>query len=70
MDHQLAARAGDRIGRIQVRVAGQLPLAVEQQIARPGVAAIPQVQHDVLGERPDAILLGGSVNERQHSRGL
>src|SRR6266516_580542 len=70
MDHQLAARALDRVGRVQMGVTRELAPAMEQQITRPGIAAVPEVQHDVLGERPDAIGGRGRADQREYRRGL
>ena len=64
--HEFAARALDRVGRVQVRVSGELAACMQQQVARPRVAAVPQVQHDVLGERPDPVLVRGRGGEPQH----
>ena len=70
MHHKFAARALDRVGRVQVRVSRELAAFVQQQVACPRVAAVPQVQHDVLGERPDPVLVRGRGREPQHGTRL
>jgi hypothetical protein len=70
MNHQLAGRTLGRVGRFQVRVSGQLAAAAQQQVACAGITPVAQMQHDMLGKRPHAILVGGGTDKLQHHRGL
>src|SRR5215469_16014804 len=67
MHDQLAARSLHRIGRVQVGVAGEFSRAVQQEAPGQRVAAVPQVQHHMLGQRADAILVGGAADELERS---
>ena len=49
---------------------GAAAIAVGEQVADAVVAAVPQVQGDVLGQWPDAVALGGTLGEQGDGVGL
>ena len=64
--HHLGARSGDLVGHVEVSVGHQPGPLPDQHVAHPLVPAVAQVQHHVLGQRPDAVGLGGRLGERAH----
>jgi hypothetical protein len=76
VDDELGAGALDRVRGVEVRVAGDhLPglagpvgRGQEQQVPVGVVPAVPQVEHDVLAERPDVVRLGRRRDQRRHLR--
>ena len=60
----------DRVGGVQVPVASQLAVVVQQHVPGPRVAAVAQVQHDVLRQRAHPVVLGGALHERQDAGGI
>ena len=65
VDHHLRGRPLDRVGRVQVPVAGQPAVPPDEHVAGVQVAAVPQVQQHVLGQRADAVLVGRVLHQRQ-----
>src|SRR4051794_31244980 len=66
VDHDLGAGAGHGVGRVEMGVAGELAARADrqQEVLVGSLAAVPQVQPDVLAERLDAVGLGGAAQQR------
>ena len=62
-DGQLCARPGDLVGDVEVRVADEAAVGPCQHVPDVDVAAVPEVQHHVLGQRACAVGLGDLLDE-------
>ena len=58
MHDELARPARDRVGEVEVSEAHQLPPLPGEEVRGVGVAAVAQVQQDVLGQRCGAVDIG------------
>jgi len=67
VDRQLARTAGDGVGEVEVGEADQRAVGLAgEQVRGVGVAAVAQVQQDVLRERSGVVGLGDGRHERLH----
>ena len=67
VDDELAAAGFRGIGgRVQMGEAGQVAVPPEQQVAGAIVTAVPDVQHGLLRQRPDAVRGRRGGREPQH----
>jgi hypothetical protein len=71
MNAQLSRGSVDRVGRVDMGVADQLPARdAGQQMHRRSVAPVAYVQHDVLGERIRAIGVPGRPGQLENVRDI
>ena len=70
MYDELGAGTGDLIGHVEVRVTREVVSHPREDVAHRSVAAVPQVQHHVLGERAEPVPLGRRVDESAYRLGL
>ena len=63
MDDQFPAPALDRVGEAKVGIPGEAGAEPQQQVPCGRIAAVAQMQPDLLGQRADAIGSGGRGGE-------
>jgi hypothetical protein len=64
---KLRGRTLDLVGGVQVRISGERAVVVpRQQVYRRSVAAVPQVEHDVLGQGIRPVRVAGRLGEGEH----
>ena len=68
MHDQLGRRALDRVGGVDVGVPDERVAVADEQVDGRSVAAVPQVEHDVLGQRVRPVGVAGGLHQRRAPR--
>jgi len=66
----LGGCAGDDVGGVEMRIAGEVVAVPDQEVAGRLVAAVAQMKHHVLGQRTDAVSVGARLDEVLHGTDL